>query len=124
MDAFTCMRLWRGVQVARSQGGAARHARRSVRQLLDAQPELGQILAFNAAVYVCFALDITITLHLWWQMIATVLLVAPHLSLHGGIIACVFVLAALRGAAVAGVGSVRAWLSACSKVGPLPVLNV
>lgn len=95
---------------------STKRRRFSARALLETQPEVGQILVFNGVVYVCFALDITFTLLLWWQMAITSIVVVPHLSLFAAITAGGFALAGLRGAAVAGVGSVRSWLSVSSKV--------
>ena len=96
--------------------GHGRVLRESVRGLLAAQPQLAQLLQYTAAVYACFVVDVTVTMHLWWQLIAMMMLVAPHLSLHGTLIAAVFGLAAGRAAVVAGTRSLRAWLSAFGKV--------
>ena len=97
---------------------ASRVSRLSVRGLLAAQPQLAQLLLYTAAVYACFVVDITFMMHLWLQFVATMLLVAPHVSLHGAAIALLFGLAALRAVVVTGTGSTRAWLSAFSKVRP------
>eukprot|EP00892_Ulva_mutabilis_P012490 jgi/Ulvmu1/9613/UM054_0043.1 len=98
------------------QSHTLRMRRRSVRELLNAQPDLLRVLGHVSTAYLCFAVDVVVILHLIWQLMAHTLLAAPHLSLHGVIFLGIFVLAALRAVAIAGVGSPSAWFSAWGQV--------
>lgn len=88
----------------------------SMRSAHAARADTRLVAAYHLVVLACFTVDLIFTLHLWWQLVAFVLMIAPHRSLHGVLILGLLALAAARAAVVSGLRPWRTWLGTWGEV--------
>lgn len=90
--------------------------RRSIGGLVEPVLRAPDVALYCAAVYMYFAVNIAVTMHIAWDLAVVPVAMAPHINMIGLVLVVLLTLGVLRATVVAGTGSWRAWVSTFGKV--------